>query len=134
MAVKNLGNISHTSVFSDKYHWTLDNFSPIWPISYLVNILEDIWVRPENQIFCRKNEQTFPMVGWQCQSSADSLAESTPNTPICLPKHKTLGYYWRKASLCVRSLFLMDSWLSRLFQKRIIASEKFFLFWVPMNI
>ena len=39
---------------------------------------------------------------------ADSLAENTPNAPeficpICLPKPKSSGFQWRKASLGVRS-------------------------------
>ena len=39
---------------------------------------------------------------------ADSLAENTPNAPeficpVCLPKPKSLGFQWTKASLGVRS-------------------------------
>ena len=39
---------------------------------------------------------------------ADSLAENTPNAPeficpICLPKHKSSEFQWKKASLGVRS-------------------------------
>ena len=38
---------------------------------------------------------------------ADSLAENTPNAPefvcpICLPKTKSSGFQWKKASLGVR--------------------------------
>ena len=39
---------------------------------------------------------------------ADSLAENTPDAqeficPICLPKPKSSGFQWKKASLGVRS-------------------------------
>ena len=39
---------------------------------------------------------------------ADSSAENTPNAtkficPICVPKPKSLGFQWKKASLGVRS-------------------------------
>ena len=42
---------------------------------------------------------------------ADSLAENTSNAlefiwPICLPKPKTSGFQWKKASLGVRSPWL----------------------------
>jgi hypothetical protein len=41
---------------------------------------------------------------------ADSLAQKTPNAldfvcPICLPKPKSSGFQWKKASLGVRSLW-----------------------------
>ena len=45
---------------------------------------------------------------------ADSSAENTPNTPkfICpifLPKPKSLGFQWKKASLGVRSPWSLPS-------------------------
>ena len=45
---------------------------------------------------------------------ADKLAENTPNAPKficpnCLPKPKSLEFWWKKASLGVRSLWL-KSW------------------------
>ena len=44
----------------------------------------------------------------QCQNSADSLAESTPNasknfSPICLPKPKSFRFKRKKLSLGVHS-------------------------------
>ena len=46
--------------------------------------------------------------GLTTKMGADSLAEITPNAPeficpICLPKPKSSGFQWKKASLGVRS-------------------------------
>ena len=46
--------------------------------------------------------------------SADISTENIPNAPkficpICLPKPKSLGFHWKKASLGVRSPCLQDS-------------------------
>ena len=43
---------------------------------------------------------------------ADSLAENTPNAPeficpMCLPKPKSSGFQWKKASLGVRSPWIL---------------------------
>ena len=51
--------------------------------------------------------------GTRCtKMGADSLAENTPNVPeficlICLPKHKSSGFQWKKASLSVRSPWIL---------------------------
>ena len=50
--------------------------------------------------------------GTHCtKMGADSLAENTPNAPeficpICMPKPKSSGFQWKKASLGVRSPWL----------------------------
>ena len=71
--------------------------------------------RYKGLIFCRNNALNHPLnngkykQGTHCtKMGADSSAEINPNVPKficpnCLPKPKSLGFQWKKASLGVRS-------------------------------
>ena len=81
--------------------------------------------RPKNQSFFvgKRTSYTFPWTrDSQCQNSANSLAENTPNasknfSPICLPKPKSFEFLKKKAlwMSVVRDYYNQDNQFYNLF-------------------
>ena len=79
-------------------------------ISYFGSIWELYVLDLKAKVFVGKiTNYIFPWTGdLQCQNSANSLAENTPNaskyfSPICLPKPKIFDFLKKELSLGVRS-------------------------------